>query len=479
VLIAAAWVVCSPTPSSAQPLAELLPDLILREIVLTSPPLTEVSFGFPIGFTHIAHFSPLEAGELNNPVVGIVQSFNSQLATQFATFPLGSSTGGFTYVFDETLGTFRRGSSSFGPSFAERARTIGRHQLSAGFNYQRTSFSTFEGETLDDGSIKFYLRHQDCCTGIPAGRATEPNGSRLNPPFEGDLIEAALSLSATTHTAAFFANYGVTDRWDVGLAVPVISVDLDASVQARILRLVTITAPDTHTFELGNPNATQIVERSGRATGLGDIVIRSKYHFLRVAGGGLAAAIDLRLPTGDERELLGAGGTQTKLALVASAEHGRFGQHVNLGYTVADGHVAGTLAGLAPTPLPDEINYAGGIEFVANPRLTIVADLVGRTLRRAGRLELVSKSFEYNDPGPLIAGMPGPGCAGFAGLTCASTAFNEFDPQPGNLTLLLGTGGVKFNPVGNLLISASVLFPLTDAGLRSRITTVVGLDFAF
>jgi hypothetical protein len=32
------------------------------------------------------------------------------------------------------------------------------------------------------------------------------------------------------------------------------------------------------------------------------------------------------------------------------------------------------------------------------------------------------------------------------------------------LTLLLGTAGVKFNPAGNRLISANVLFPLTSAG---------------
>ena len=55
------------------------------------------------------------------------------MATQFSTFPLGSSTGGMTYVFDDTVGTFRRGTNSFGPSFAERALTIGRRKLSAGF----------------------------------------------------------------------------------------------------------------------------------------------------------------------------------------------------------------------------------------------------------------------------------------------------------------------------------------------------------
>jgi Putative MetA-pathway of phenol degradation len=139
--------------------------------------------------------------------------------------------------------------------------------------------------------------------------------------------------------------------------------------------------PDTHTFEYGNADATQTVRRSGRVTGLGDIVVRTKYHFLRAAGGGLAAAIDLRLPTGDADNLLGTGGTEAKILLVASGERGRFGQHVNFGYTVANGDVAGTVSGLTATSLPDEINYTGGVEFIAHPRVTLMGDVVGRTLR--------------------------------------------------------------------------------------------------
>jgi hypothetical protein len=401
------------------------------------------------------------------------------MATQFSTFPLGSSSGGMTYVFDESVGTFRRGSASFGPLFAERAITIGRRKLSAGFNYQQTSYRTFEGQRLDDGTIKFYLRHQDCCHFDDQGvfTTTPLNGSdRLNPPFKGDVIEAALSLDATTHTTAAFANYGVTDRWDIGLAVPFVRVNLDARVRARIIRLVTVTAPDTHTFEYGHPEATQTVQHSGDATGLGDIVLRTKYHVLRAAGGGLAAALDLRLPTGDKNNLLGAGGSQAKVLLVASDEWGRFGHHVNLGYTASRGDVAGTPA-LNAASLPDEINYSGGIELVASPRLTLMGDVVGRTLRGAGRLDLLSKSFEYN---AFTPGTPGADCGFRAfGFVCASASFDEFAPRPGNLTLLLGTGGVKFNLAGNLLITGSVLFPLTKAGLRSRVTTVIGMDYAF
>jgi hypothetical protein len=264
-------------------------------------------------------------------------------------------------------------------------------------------------------------------------------------------------------------------------------VNLDASVQARILRLVTAPPPtlppgfteedrraalNVHTFEVDNPDATLTVRRAGRATGLGDIVLRSKYHFLRMAGGGLAAAVDLRLPTGDEDELLGTGGTQAKFLLVASDERGRFGRHVNMGYTVGSGTVAGSLAGLTAAPVPDEINYSGGVELVAGPRLTVIGDVVGRTLRGAGRLDLVGKTFLYRQIDPqtglfLPSSMP------------ASVSFDEFAARSGNLTLLLGTAGVKVNLAGNLLISGSALFPLTNAGLRSRVTTVIGVDYAF
>lgn len=199
---------------------------------------------------------------------------------------------------------------------------------------------------------------------------------------------------------------------------------------------------------------------------------------LRTAGGGLALALDIRLPTGHRHNFLGAGGTQSKVLLVASDERGRFGHHVNIGYILARGVVAATVAGPGRASLPDEINYSGGIELIANPRLTLMGDVIGRTLRHTGHLNVVSKEFEYN-VGPPVIGRVGPGCAGFPERTCATAFFDEFDPRSGNLTLLLGTGGVKFNPGGNLLISASVLFPLTDAGLRSRLTTVIGIDYAF
>jgi hypothetical protein len=448
---------------SSPNLSALLPELILREVRLPTPTT--------VGLSHAAHFSPFTVAELENPAVAVVDSFNRLMVVQLSTLPIGSSSGGFSYAFDPALGTFRRASTSFGPLFAERAATIGRGRFSAGFNYQHSSYDKFEGSNLDDGSIKFYLRHQECCSssgGAPVppffGVVDEPDGSLFSPFFEGDLIEAALSLDVSTDMVAVFGNYGLTDRWDVGLAVPFVRVDMDATVLATIQRLATANNPNIHTFQSGADVTTQTFTSSGSASGIGDIELRTKYRLFDFPAGGLAAALDVRLPTGDEANLLG-GSTQVKFFMVESSGTDRVTQHLNVGYTMSrNSSGASSAVGLAD--FPDELSYALGLEVVVEPRVTVIGDIVGRNLRGAGRLGLASKTFEFQPQGNPLPPI-------------ASTTFDEFEARSGNLNLLYGTAGVKVNPKGNLLLSASVLFPLTDSGLKSRLTTIVGMDYAF
>jgi outer membrane putative beta-barrel porin/alpha-amylase len=444
-------------------LSSLLPELILREIRLPTS---------SAGLSHDAHFSPFTVNELQNPAVAVVEGFNQLLVVQLSTFPIGSSAGGFSYSFDPSLGTLRRASNSFGPLFAERAATIGRRRMAVGFNYQHASYDKFEGSSLDGGTIRFYLRHQDCCTTgtgpvVPPffGVDPHPDGTLLNPFFEGDVIEAALSLKVKTDVVSLFGNYGLTDRWDVGIAVPIVHVDMDATVLATIKRLATVANPLIHTFVAGQDVPQTTIASGGSATGIGDIELRTKYRLLDLRAGGLAAAADFRLPTGNEDDLLG-GSTQVKLFLIESGGSDRVTQHVNVGYTFSkDNGTVATGALGAPT-FPDEFNYAAGVELVVEPRITVIGDVVGRTLRNAGRLDMVTKTFQFQPPGT-----PAP--------PLATMQFEEFEPRTGNLNLLYGTAGVKINPKGNILFSASVLFPLTDAGLKNRLTTIVGMDYAF
>ena len=451
-------VVGSAQSDTSAGLAALLPGLILREVQLPSA-------------THAAHFSPLTVNDPTNPAVEIVEAFNKQLVVQLSTVPLGSSSGGFTYTFDPTVGTFSRASRSFGPAFAERALTSGRGRFSLGMNYQHLAYDSFEDRDLQGGAIRFYLRHQECCRsgGPPVpptfGIINQPNGTRFDPFFEGDIIQTALSLKAKTNTLVFFGNYGLTDRLDVGLAVPVVSVELDATMVATILRLATSGNAQIHTFEAGNAAATErTFSASGSATGLGDIVLRSKYRFASAGGSALAGAVDVRLPTGDQKNLLGAG-AQTKVFFVASRGTERWGQHANIGYTFAGGELdAVAPLGASAANVPDEVNYTAGVEYVAESRVTLIADVVGRVLRGAGRLSPRMKTFLF------VQGPDQPQ---------SSAEFEEFEPRRGNLNLVFGTAGVKFNPFGSFLINGGVLVPLTNSGLRSKVGVVVGIDYAF
>jgi Putative MetA-pathway of phenol degradation len=412
------------------PLSQILVKLIQNDVRLAGPPPGSV---FP---SHEAHFLPGEDQKLA-PYL-----FNQSIVSQLSTFPLGSSAGGFSYTFDPALGTFTRSTHSFGPSFAERAVTLGRKKLAIGANYQHATFTSYEGKPLDNGSVQFYLTHQ------PISGAF----------FEGDIIRTSLSMDLKTDTFAFFANVGVTDRLDVGVAVPVSQVSLNASIVADIIRLGTLdTGPTStiHTFDGGGSSATY--KDQGSAMGIGDILLRAKYRLLDTNGGGLAIAMDLRAPTGDSDNLLGTGSTQAKVLAVLSNSYDRFSPHVNLGYTFS-GKSKNTFLNVT-----NEFNYAGGAEFAASPKVTIVGDLVGRQLRDSGRLVEQPRAFHWTTQ------------AGVSG----TTTFSEFALQAGSLNLALASAGVKFNPTRTLLISGNVLFPLSDAGIRSRPVPVIGFEYSF
>ena len=316
----AGFMCCLPAVGAAQdtPLALILPELLGNTITLAPSTLPDQP-------NHIAHFRP-GSDQLQVPT-----QVNQALLTLLSTYPLGSPSGGFTYTLDPALGTFTRTSSSFGPSFAERALTTGRGKASIGFGYQHTAYDTFEGLNLRLGEVKFYIPHLDCCSRGAATQAT-PDGSRLTPPFEGDLIQAALSLKLVSDTSVVFATYGVSDRFDIGLAVPFVHVELNASVRAEVERLATASDPTIHTFEGSDPDH-HIFMASGVAGGLGDILLRAKYGFASRRPLRLAAAVEARVPTGDESNLLGTGGVQTKVFGIASWHRGPVSPHVNIGYT--------------------------------------------------------------------------------------------------------------------------------------------------
>ena len=268
------------------------------------------------------------------------------LLVEFATLPITSSGGGFTYRLDPVLGAMRRASYSFGPFFAERSLTIGRARASFGINYQSASFDRIDDRNLRDGTL------------VSTASVLAPERE----PFDVETV----TLRIRTDTVTAVANYGLTERFDLSGALPFVRLDLSGQ------RL------DTYR---GQPLVQALASAS--ATGFGDLVLRAKYNVIDASRGGVAVGAEARLPTGDEERLLGAGEASIKPRAIASVETDRLGLHADVGYV---------FGGLA-----DGFDYGTAVTFVAAPRLTLVAELAGRRLAAAGRLT------ETIEPHPRIA----------------------------------------------------------------------------
>ena len=123
-------------------------------------------------------------------------------------------------------------------------------------------------------------------------------------------------------------SYGLTDRIDVGTAVPIVRVGMDAVMTPTQRPRVGGPGPPGP----GMPLPTE--SRTWSASGVGDVVVRTKYNFWKRTGGGVAAVVDVRLPTGDSDNLLGTAAPSGKLMFVGSTTVGRVAPHINAGYTV-------------------------------------------------------------------------------------------------------------------------------------------------
>jgi hypothetical protein len=327
------------------------------------------------------------------------------LAANLATLPLTSSSGAFAYRFNPELGTVERATQSFGPFFTERATTAGRGQMSYGLTFQQLHFTSLDGRNLRDGSLV----------------TTANQFSDEAAPFDVD----RLTLDVDASVATIYGNIGVTDRFDIGVAAPLVSLTVDGS---RI---------DTY-----RGRAFTQASASAHAVGLADLVVRAKYAVIADPAAGLATLVDLRLPTGRQDDLLGAGSTSVKFSAVGSIEQGRVAAHASSGVSIG---------GLAR-----ELSYGGAIALAASSRVSVIGELLGRWIDSPGHIVSVSA------PHPTLSGVE----------TIRLT------PDSSTLHLLTLVPGVKWNLTDTWVLGANVTIPLTTGGLTAPFTPFVGLDYA-
>jgi hypothetical protein len=325
--------------------------------------------------------------------------FSTAMVGQLVSLPLPSPASGFTYHFDASLGVFQRTTQSFGPILAERAETIGARKLSVGFAYQRFSFDTVEG--LDLRQVPVVFTHDNAF--LRGGRE--------------DVVATVNTIEATVSQATTFLTVGVTDRFDISIAVPLVSNNLKVVSDATIHRLGT-TNPLTHFFRQSN----------------GDVGVR------RI-----------------ELNLLGSGTAGVQPFGIWSATYRNFSPHVNTSYKWNGSSVlAGNPARGESADFPDQVGYAAGADVSINPRLTVAFDLLGVYVIRAERLR--PESFQALD-----------GSSVFPNIVFTRESMNN----------LSGSIGMKASLLQRLLVDINVLFKLDEHGLRDKVTPLIGIEYAF
>jgi hypothetical protein len=328
------------------------------------------------------------------------------LLANLATLPITTSSAAFAYRLNPELGTMERATRSFGPFFIERALTAGAHQASFGLTFQHMRYTSLDGQNLRDGTLV-----------TTANQFVDEQA-----PFDVD----QLTLNIDASVATLYGNVGVTNRLEVGVAIPMISLRLEG------------TRVDTYR---GSP-FTQ-AKASATATGLADLVVRSKYTLFAGEGAGLAAAVDVRLPTGNRADLLGTGSTSVRMSGIGSVESGRVSSHANAGISVG---------GLAR-----ELSYGGAVAVAASNHVTITSELLGRWI---------------DSPGGIV-----PVSAANPNLIGVETI--RLLPDNSKLNMITLVPGLKWNVSDTWVLAGSVAIPLTTAGLTSPFTPFVGLDYAF
>jgi hypothetical protein len=382
----------------------------------------------PTGQTHSAHFNSAFQAEFTQ--------FGVALTSQLAAVPLPSPASGFTYEFDSDLGVFQRTSQSFGPILAERAETIGGGRFTFGFTFQNFTFDTIEG--LDIDNVPAVFTHD----------SAELRGGRE------DLVTTANSIDARVNQFTAFLSYGLTDRLDLSLAIPMVSTDLTVVSAASVQRIGT-TDPATHFFRAYDDSVAdhRTFTAFGSASGIGDLTLRLKGRL----AGSAALGLDVRMPTGDEENLLGVGAPGIRPFVVLSRSSRAFSPHFNVGYLWNGSSVlAGNPTTGESADLPDQVTYVLGADFGVSSRFTFVLDVLGTYLLDAPRLN--QSTFLALD-----------GRSTFPTVSFTEESYN----------LLSGAVGFKLNVVENLLVDVNLLFNLDNNGLRDKITPLVGFEYAF
>jgi hypothetical protein len=412
--------------------------------------LVGVDNGGPLTATkfHEVHF---QASSINS-----FSPINAEIGVQLSQVPLASPVSGFIFA----NGVMQE-ATSFGPVLADRAETLGKRRIFVGASYEYFDFDKADSVNLKSfGAVFQHELEPTICALFPATLCK--NGE---PVYTNDIVATQNRIDIKVHQVTLVGTYGLSDRLDVSIALPIVDVRVGISSNANINNFE--PPPVNHTFApiTDNPRETYInqfnaiLTNSGSATGIGDLRLRGKYVAWRDAKekSAVAVGMDLRLPTGDAYKFLGSG-TWGIRPFVIYSYSARVSPHASGGFEGNGNSIlAGTVTSQPVTKaqLPNVFTYSAGADASIRRWVGLSADYIGTSLLNASRIE----NSTFTD---------------YGGQTHANVSTFTSTVNQANISL-----GAKVRPVARLLVTGNVLFRLNDEGLHFKPSPLIGVSYVF
>jgi hypothetical protein len=415
----------------------------------------------PGGLVGVDNGGPLTATEFHEVhfQASSINSFgpiNAEIGVQLSQVPLASPVSGFIFA----NGVMQE-ATSFGPVLADRAETLGKHRIFVGASYEYFDFDKADAVDLKSfGAVFQHEQEPTICAIIPSTPCLDGE-----PIYTRDIVATQNRIDIKVHQVTLVGTYGLSDRLDISLAVPIVDVRVGMTSNATIFNFE--PPPVNHTFApitnnprevyLGPFNA--ILSNDGSTAGIGDLRLRGKYVAWRdnKEKSAVAVGVDLRLPTGDPYNFTGSG-TWGFRPFVTYSYSARVSPHASAGFEGNGNSVlAGTVTSdpVTKAALPNVFTYSGGADASIKRWIGLSADYIGTSLLNASRIETSTFTDYVGNNHQNVN-------------TFVSTV------NQANISV-----GGKVRPVARLLITGNVLFRLNDEGLHFKPSPLIGVSYVF
>lgn len=336
--------------------------------------------------------------------------------------------------------------TGFTPIFTESVWTVGQGRFLVGSNYSWYNLSRIRGLDLDNIVFSF----------------DQDNGT--------DRIDVEMPLSIEASVFSFYGTYGLTERFDIGFALPFVNMQFrNSGTWFHVIgdeSGCSYNGGPNCNF-VGTPESSEIrvslndTDDPDVAVGfglpesssyLGTLAVRAKYRFSEPGNAGqVAGVLDIRIPTRGEDNLLGSGDLGVRMTLIGEhQEMGAFKPFVNVGAQIWDGTNTSNLAiatGFTQELLPNKLFFAfdllGKFDLESDPFLSPVDNDVDPDADDAAEASLQRSTI----------------------------------PMVGSERTLNAGLGFQFAASPRFQIYGSALFSLLNQGLQAPVAPTIGAAF--